>query len=104
MSRLGGAPRTRSHLSASAAEEWCLESMVISASGLTPDGLFWLRFEMRPADARELSSVVGEPGISITRLIEIFSRRAHGEQTRWVAEAGPVRLAELRKAALGARP
>jgi hypothetical protein len=98
VSRLGGMPRTKSHLSASAAEEWCLESMVISASGLTPDSLFWLRFEMRPADARELSSVVGEPGISITRLIEIFSRKPGPEEPRWTLDAGPLRLSQLVRA------
>jgi len=95
VSRLGGAPRTRSHLSASAAEDWCLESMVISASGLTPELPFWLRFEMRAPDTKELSSVVGEPGISITRLIEIFSRKPGAEEPRWTLEAGPLRLNDL---------
>jgi hypothetical protein len=95
VTRLGVAGRTRSHLSADAAEAWCLESLLISASGLAPDRPFWLRFEMRTADAKELSSVVGEPGISITRLIEIFSRKPGPEEPRWMLDAGPLRLSEL---------
>jgi len=95
VTRLGSSPRSVSHLSASAAEAWCLDTLLIPALGLAPDKPFWIRFELRTADGKELSSVVGEPGISITRLIEIFSRKPGPEEPHWMLEAGPLRLSEL---------
>ena len=98
VTRLGGGPRSVSHLTAVAAEAWCLESMMVSAAGLDPQRPFWLRFELRAADPREEAAVVGEPGINITRLIEIFSRRPRFDQPSWALEAGPLRLGDLRRA------
>jgi hypothetical protein len=98
VTRLSGLPRSISHLTAAAAESWCLESMAVSAAGLEPQRQFWLRFELRAADPKEEAAVVGEPGINITRMIEIFSRRARSEQPGWTLDAGPLRLAELRRA------
>jgi hypothetical protein len=95
VTRLGGTPRSVSHLSAAAAEAWCLETLLISASGLTPDRPFWVRLELRTADPREVSTAVGEPGISITRLIDIFSRKPGAQESAWTLEAGPLRLADL---------
>lgn len=95
VTRLGTAPRAVSHLSASAAEAWCLDSLLMSVSGLPPDRPFWLKFEMRTAGPKELSSVVGEPGISITKLIEVFSRKPGPEEPNWTLEAGPLRLSDL---------
>lgn len=97
VTRLGGAPRSVSHLSAAAAEAWCLESMAISSAGLDPQRDFWLRLEMRATDSREEAAVLGEPGISITRLIEVFSRRPRSEQPQWILEAGPMRLSRIRR-------
>ncbi len=95
VTRLGSTSRSASRLTAPAAEAWCLESLLIGSTGLAPDRPFWLRFEMRTADARELSSAVGEPGISITRLVEIFSRKPDAEEQNWTLDAGPLRLSEL---------
>jgi hypothetical protein len=105
VTRLGFGAMSRSRLTAAQAEAWCLDSLAISAAGLAPDRQFWLRFELRTAGPRELSSVVGEPGISITRLIEIFSRKAGAEEPNWSLEAGPMRLSGLaRTPPRGPRP
>ena len=98
VSRLLSADRPVSHLTAAAAEAWFVEGLAISAMGLVPDGPFWLRLELRTADPRELSSVLGEPGISITRLIEVFSRKPGGDEPNWTLDRGPLRLAELPRA------
>lgn len=98
VTRLSGLPRSISHLTAAAAEAWCLESMALSAAGMEPRRQFWLRFELRAADPKEEAAVVGEPGINITRMIEVFSRRARAEQPGWTLDAGPLRLADLRRA------
>jgi hypothetical protein len=95
VTRMGSTPHSVSHLSAAAAEAWCLDSLLMSVSGLAPDRPFWLKFEMRTAGPKELSSVVGEPGISITKLIEVFSRKPGPEEPNWMLEAGPLRLSDL---------
>jgi hypothetical protein len=97
VTRLGGLPRSASHLSVAGAEAWCLQSMAISAAGIPPDRPIWLRFDLRVADPREEAAVVGEPGINITRMIELFSRRPRPEQPQWVVGAGPIRLLDIRR-------
>jgi hypothetical protein len=92
---LGAANRRVSRLSATAAEAWCLDNLAISALGLQPDRPFWFRFELRTADPKDLPSVVGDPGISIRNLIEIFSRKPGAGEDHWSLAAGPLRLADL---------
>ena len=93
--RLGSVPRSAFRLSVVSAEAWCLEDLEISASGLAPDRPFWLRFELRAADPIESSSVVANEGVSIARLIEIFSRKPSAGEPHWALEAGPLRVADL---------
>ena len=89
--------RRVSNLSAEGAQAWCLENLAISSSGLTPERQFWLRFELRTVDPRDSSDLVGESGINLTRLVELFSRPPSSQQPHWVREAGPLRLADLRR-------
>jgi len=97
VTRLGPAQRTVSHLTAAAAEAWCLDSLAISSSGLPQDRPFWLRFELRAAEPKDEAAVIGDSGLNITRLIEIFSRRPRDQQPSWTADAGPLRLGELKR-------
>ncbi len=92
---LGTANRHAYHLSAAAAETWCLDNLAISALGLAPEKPFWFRLELRTADPRDLSGVVGEPGISIRGLIELFSRKPGADEDHWTLDAGPFRLNQL---------
>lgn len=101
---LGAGLHSASRLSASAAETWCLDNLAISALGMAPERPFWLRFELRTADPRELSVVVGEPGISFSRLIEVLSRKPRADEDHWTLEAGPLRLSDVpRVSGRGAR-
>jgi len=97
VTKLGEGQRTVSHLSATAAEAWCLDNVAISSTGLPQDRPFWLRFELRTAEARDEAAVMGEAGLNLTRLIEIFSRRPRDQQPQWTAEAGPLRLGDLKR-------
>jgi len=99
VTKLGPGQRTVSNLSAAAAEAWCLDNVAISSTGLPQDRPFWLRFELRVAEPKDEAAVIGESGLNLTRLIEIFSRRPHDEQPQWTAEAGPLRLGELKRIA-----
>lgn len=87
--------RSVSHLSAAAAESWCLDNLAIGAPGLMAGQPFWVRLELRVEDPRDTDSMVGEPGLSLSKLVEIFSRPARGQEPRWELKAGPLRLANL---------
>jgi len=94
----------QTHLTSAQAENWCIENLAISALGLAPDRPFWMRFELRTATPRELSSVMGDSGLSLSALVEIFSRKPGADDPYWVRTAGPLRLADLpRVLARGAR-
>jgi hypothetical protein len=97
VTKLGEGQRTVSHLSAAAAEAWCLDNVAISSTGLPPERPFWLRFELRAAEPKDEAAVIGESGLNLTRLIEIFSRRPSDRQPQWIANAGPLRLGDLKK-------
>jgi len=91
------ASRTASHLSGEAAENWCLDNLGLDSSSIPANRQFWLRLELRAEEGRDGTGVLGEPGINLTRLIEIFSRPARAQQPRWQLDAGPLRLRDLRR-------
>lgn len=83
-------------LTATQAESWCLENLALPASGLAWDRKLWLKLEIRGAESREQVASAGD-GISLTTLIEIFSRPARGQVDHWAPlETGPFRLADLK--------
>lgn len=104
VSRFGDRPgqhRTISHLSASAAEAWCLDNLMLERSFVPADRPFYVQLDLRADDPRDQLGVLGDTGINITRLIEVFSRPVKSNQQRWLLHAGPFRLADLRKASHG---
>jgi len=71
IARFGDRPDARrsiSHLSATAAEHWCLDSMTIPFAQLPQEKPFYVQFDLRLEDPRDFSKIVGDPGINITRL------------------------------------
>ncbi len=88
--------RSASHLSPQAAESWCLDQLTVDPSLVGADRPVWVRLELRADSEREGAQVIGEPGINITRLIELFSRPTRAQQQRWQLDAGPMRLTDLR--------
>jgi hypothetical protein len=99
----GASKRSMSHLTTDQAENFALESLAISALGLAPERPFWIRFELRAASQKELSRVVGDSGISLSGLVEMFSRRPGADDPYWMRSAGPLRLADLRRRTLRGR-
>jgi hypothetical protein len=88
--------RSTMHASAAQAETWAIENLAVSALGLAPNRPLWLRFDLRAATPKELSSVVGDSGvISIRGLVEMLSRKSGTENPRWVLTAGPFRVSDL---------
>lgn len=98
ITRLGPSRRAASHLSAEAAEAWCVEEMALDFSGVSEQQPFWVRLEVR-AEESSTGSHSAEDPMSLARLIELFSRRSRGEEKHWRIEAGPFKLADLRHSA-----
>jgi len=91
----GIVPRPAVFESATAAESWCLGTLAISASGLAPSRPFWLRFDLRALSPKEASSVLGEAGISLSRVLDLLSRRPGTDERPWMLQTGPLRLNDL---------
>lgn len=92
----GVTTRSTMHSTAAQAEAWALENLAMSSLGLALQRPFWLRFELRAASQKELSSVVGDAGgISVRGLVEFFSRKSGTENPNWVLNAGPFRVSDL---------
>jgi len=92
----GVSPRSQSRLTAEQAEAFALGELAVTALGLAPDRPFWLRFELRARSTKELSSVVGDSGISLTGLaIDWLSRKPGADDLSFTWSRGPFRLANL---------
>jgi hypothetical protein len=89
--------RSVSHLTADAAEGWCIDNLALSMSGIDPQQMLWLRLEVRAADPKESASLFGDSGVSLTRLIDLFSHPPRSGQQRWTLDAGPLRMSEIRR-------
>jgi hypothetical protein len=88
--------RKASNLTESAVQSWCLDNLAIDVSQFPLDKDLWFRLEIRVEDNHDGAGVIGEPGISISRLIDLFSRPARPSQDRWQRDAGPVRLIDVK--------
>lgn len=99
VSRRSHERRSASHLSSDSAETWCMENMAVSTAGLNPNQMVWVRLEVRSVDPKDSPILFGDSGISLTRLIDLFSHPPRTGQQRWTLEAGPLRLSDLRKPA-----
>ncbi|HXF25901.1 MAG TPA: hypothetical protein VN610_01440 [Bryobacteraceae bacterium] len=86
-----------SHLTAKEAEGWCLNNLGISPASISSQDAVWLRLEVRSGDPRPASELLTESPISLTSLIELFSRPAEPKHQKWVMETGPFRLADLKR-------
>jgi hypothetical protein len=92
--RPGPPLRESSRLSVPACEAWCLDEMVPIPASLTASRLFWIKLELRVEDPKEWAAIVGEPGINLNRLVELFSRPPRITQS-WTEIAGPLKLQDL---------
>lgn len=89
--------RGASHLSAAGAERWCIDNMAVSTAGIEMDQNLWVRLEVRSVEPRDSNPLFGDTGVSLNRLIDLFSHPPRSGQQHWALESGPHRLAELRR-------
>ncbi len=95
--RLGNFGKFGSHLSASAAEAWCLQNTFVSAGALPADKPLFARLEVRSVETKEEAALTADSGISITTLIQLFSRPIRPQQDHAILESAPFRLADLKQ-------
>jgi hypothetical protein len=91
--RMRTAKVSASRLTAEAAESWCLDNLSVPVAGLPVDKPVYVRLDVRAQEPRNRRPLGDEEGISLERLIDIFSKAGNPTPgTQWRAEAGPVFL------------
>jgi hypothetical protein len=100
VARMRSTRSSASHLTALAAEAWCLDGFALPVAGLPRDKPLHVRVDIRAQNGRQRQENEGDEGLSLGALIDLFSRPARpGDPMHWRAESGPIRIAELQKAA-----
>jgi hypothetical protein len=89
--------RSQSHLTAQAAELWCLDNLGIDRSELPGDRPFYVNLDLRVEDPRDEVRIIDDGGIILSRMIEVFGRPSRGAQPHWLKSSGPYRLDDLKK-------
>jgi len=93
VTRMRSSGSSAAHLAAEAAENWCLDNLNIPIAGLPLDKPVYLRLEVRAQEPKDRRAADDEGGISLARLIDIFSKAGNpGSGSQWRAEAGPLLL------------
>lgn len=93
--RLRNFRRSAAHLTATAAETWCLDNIAIPSYSVPADRPLWLKLEIRSAESKQIAPIADEGGVSLATLIELFSHPTRNTQGHWESEAGPFRLNDL---------
>jgi hypothetical protein len=90
----GSHPVSASHLTAPAAEAWCVDQLAVPIASIRglDDRRFWLRLEYRILDADEGADAADDSGLTLQRLIDVFSRRRKADAQGRAVEGGPFRL------------
>ena len=88
--------RSVSNLTAAAAEAWCIDSVALPTAGIRPDQPLWVKLDVRRADPRDGNPELGDSGLTLTALIELFSRPIRPSEQRWTLEAGPMRFTDVK--------
>jgi hypothetical protein len=94
--RVTGTPRSVSHLSATNAETWCVDQLSLEVSDFAPQQAISLRLDVRAEDLERRSRDGADSSLSLSDLVDIFSRTGRTAQQRWTFESGPFRPGDLK--------
>jgi hypothetical protein len=75
---------------------WCLQNLGLPSPKLAPADRLWVRLDVRAVENRRDVDLSSEDGLSLTSLIEVFSKGAKSGESRWILESGPISFATLR--------
>jgi hypothetical protein len=88
--------RAGSHFTAAAAEGWCLSNLQIPVPPLTPEKTFVIKLECWAEESASASGGESNSGLTLSGLIDVFSRKGRDTQTRWEAASGLLRLGDIK--------
>jgi hypothetical protein len=94
VTRVGPMPRSISHLTARAAEDWCLDNVTVPLASLGRTGRdtpFWIRVAYRVRE-RPSTAAPEDSTFTLQTLIDVLSRRREDQDRAKSVEAGPFRL------------
>jgi hypothetical protein len=92
----GAGGRAGSHFTAAAAEAWCLSNLQIPLPALTPEKTFVIKLECWAEESTGASGDESNSGLTLSGLIDVFSRKGRTAQIRWEAASGLLRLNEIK--------
>jgi hypothetical protein len=92
--RLGSNGLAVSHMSAVAAEAWCLDNIQIPLQSVPTKASFTLRLECSVDENDDEEGEKNGP-LTLAGLIDVFSRKKSQKPLRWEATAGPLKLSDL---------
>ncbi len=95
VTRIGPMPRSISHLTARAAEEWCLDNVTVAVTSLGRIGRdmpFWVRVDYRVPDQTTPAAGAEDSTFTLQTLIDVLSRRRESQDRAKSIEAGPFRI------------
>jgi hypothetical protein len=84
-----------SHLTATAAEAWCLQQLTVPVSALGQQGRdlpFWIRLAYRVLDGTGAPERAEDAGLTLGGLIDLLSSKARSGELSHSVEAGPFRV------------
>ena len=95
------ARKTASHLTANEAEVWCVQEMSLDLAGVAANQPLYASMDIRAVEESETRLFgrgnITDAGISLTSLLERFSKPSKSTQPHWMLETGPVTLEQLRR-------
>jgi len=88
----GSGSRSVSHVTAAAAEAWCIEQLAVPVSALGPlrNQPFWIRLEAQILNGE--SAGRDSEGLTLHGIIDTLSRRQASEKTSHSTEGGPFQV------------
>jgi len=94
VTRVGPMPRSISHLTARAAEDWCLDNVTVPLTSMARVGRdtpFWVRVDYRVQE-RSPTQGAEDSTFTLQTLIDVLSRRREDQDKAKSVEAGPFRI------------
>ena len=88
-------PESVANLAADAAEQWCMDRLILPSHPFDRARPLRLRLEIRAGEPRRGDSKT-DPPVSLATLIDLFSSPARREQRLWVLETSPFQLDTLK--------
>jgi hypothetical protein len=93
----GGAEgRSASRLSAAAAEAWCLENVPVPVRAVPEQRPFVIKLECSVDESETGNGDNANSALTLSGLIDIFSRKGSQAPLRWESSSEPLRLSDLK--------